>query len=218
MNHLTETIADHKSEDNQLCAVSLLGNLVAKPDIRYRANPVLAVTELILATHSKWFDKNKKKFNEWTSYHPIQVIGPLVEQTLLQAQKGDLILIHGYLSQNMIRATFIQKFAKGYSQSINQIHCSGIINSPISLIKTEQNKEFAQASILINHQEYSPVKQTMQKNVVERMFHVWGKQALLLHEKAQQNDKLVIEGKLNYSADADKTQFIEAKNIHLFKN
>ena len=60
---------------NHLCTVTLLGNLVNKPDIRYQANPVVAFAEFTLATHSRWFDKTSNKFKEWTSYHTVKVIG-----------------------------------------------------------------------------------------------------------------------------------------------
>jgi len=217
-----------QTTNNQLCTVTLLGNLVSKPEIRYTVNPVVAVTEITLATHTKWLDKTSKQYKEWTSYHQIKVVGPLVEQALLHAQKGELILVNGYLSDHsskksksvdkFITATFIQTFAKGYSQSINQINCSATLSSDVELLTTENNKTMAQVAITISHQEYSITKQKMVQNTAIRKLQLWGKQAVSLHEKAHQGDTIVIEGKLNYSASADKSQFIEAKNIHLFKN
>jgi single-stranded DNA-binding protein len=218
MTKVDEAINAHKSKVNQLCSVTLLGNLVAKPDIRYRTNPVLAITDFTLATHSKWLDKKTQQYKEWTSYHNIHVMGPLVEQTLLHVKKGELILVQGYISTALTTANFIQTFSKGFSESVNQIHCSGIISAPIQLMTTENNKAFAQTKITIKHQEFSPIKQIMQTNTVERNVHIWGKQALLLNEKAQLGDAIMIEGKLNYSTGIDKAQFIEAKKIHLFKN
>ncbi|MFQ3210184.1 MAG: single-strand DNA-binding protein, partial [Colwellia sp.] len=59
---LSDAVNKHlKTTSPQLCAVTLLGNLVATPDIRYRANPATAVTEIILATSSKWLDKSTNK-------------------------------------------------------------------------------------------------------------------------------------------------------------
>ena len=215
-----------QTSNNQLCSVTLLGNLVNKPEIRYTVNPIIPVTELTLATHAKWLDKATSKYKEWTSYHHIKVIGPLVEQTLLQAKKGDLILINGYLSDNanklnkvatnIITASFIQTFAKGYSQSINQIHCSGTLSSAVKLLTTENNKELAQVEVTLHHQAFSITKQKMQQNIISIKLHVWGKQAVMLNDKAHIGDNIVIEGKLNYSTSADKSQFIEGKNIHLF--
>lgn len=214
----------------QLCAVTLLGNLVATPDIRYTANPVMAVTEITLATHTKWLDKSTQTFKEWTSYHHVKVIGPLVEQTLLHAQKGDLILVNGYLSDTplgiqgskpvneVITATFVQAFAKGYSQSINQIYCSASIDSDIQLMKTGNNKDFAQTDVIIKFETFSSAKQKTIQHSLSRKLHVWGKQALTLHEKSNIGDTLVIEGKINYLTAADKAQFIDGKTLHLFKN
>jgi single-stranded DNA-binding protein len=211
----------------QLCAVTLLGNLVSKPDIRYRANPVSAITEITLATNSKWLDKKTSKYKEWTSYHHIKVEGDLVEHALLSANKGDIILVQGYLSNikpsdgnsksnlSIVHATFIQKYNKGYTQTLNQILCSGQISSIPQLITTPNNKHLAQVNITINQQDYSVEKQRWQSHKVERELHVWGKQAQHLVENSQVDDIVMIEGKLSYLATADKNQFIEAKTIHL---
>lgn len=214
----------------QLCTVTLLGNLVAKPDIRYRANPVLAITEIIIATSSRWLDKKTNKYKEWTSYHHIKVEGELVEQALLHAEKGDVILVQGYLSNikpsnsnatghpPIVHANFIQKFAKGYTQSVNQIYCSGEVISLPQLITTQNNKQLAQVNIAINQHVYTIDKQSWQSISLERELHVWGKQAQNLVEKATIGDNLVVEGKLSYLATAAKTQFIEGKTVHLLKN
>ena len=55
--------ANHPIQHQQLCTVTLLGNLVAKPDIRYRTNPVSAVTEIILATTT--LGKCANSFSNW---------------------------------------------------------------------------------------------------------------------------------------------------------
>ncbi|WP_057829933.1 single-stranded DNA-binding protein [Colwellia sp. TT2012] len=214
----------------QLCAVTLLGNLVATPDIRYRANPATAVTEIVLATSSKWLDKNTNKYKEWTSYHHVKVEGELVEQALLQANKGDIILLHGYLSNikakatdkttnhpGIVHANFVQKFSKGYTQAINQIHCSAQLTSQPKLMLTEQNKEITQANIVINQHIYNTDKQIWQTITVERAIHAWGKQALYLAEHGNIGDELMLEGKLSYTSGVNKDQFIEVKNVHLFK-
>lgn len=209
-------------QNQHLCAVTLLGNLVAKPDIRYRANPVSAITEITLATSSKWLDKKTNTYKEWTSYHHIKVEGHLVEQALLTADKGDIILVQGYLSNikvknhlSIVHATFIQKFNKGYTQTVNQIMCSSKLTSTPQVVTTPNNKTLAQMNITINHQDYLVDKQCWQNHTVERELHVWGKQALYLVEKAQIGDNLMIEGKLSYLATADKTQFIEAKTVQI---
>jgi len=213
---------DMSLQSQQLCAVTLLGNLVAKPDIRYRANPVSAVTEITIATSSKWLDKKTNKYKEWTSYHHVKVEGELVEKALLTANKGDIILVQGYLNNikknhaSVVHASFIQKFNKGYTQTVNQIICSGLLTSVPFLVTTPNNKTLAQMSMTINQSVYSADKQCWQNHKVERELHVWGKQALYLVENAQLSDNIMVEGKLSYLATADKTQFVEAKSVHLF--
>lgn len=224
--HPANTSVQHQ----QLCTVTLLGNLVAKPDIRYRTNPVSAVTEIILATSTKWLDKKSNQYKEWTSYHPVKVEGNLVEQVLLTANKGDIILVQGYLSNikpnnkeaqshsAIIHANYIQKFKKGYTQTVNQIYCSGQITSTPQLIKTQNNKSLAQVNITINQRVYSIDKQCWQNILIERELHVWGKQAQYLGEHALVGDSVMVEGKLSYLTSADKAQFIEAKTLHWFKS
>lgn len=215
------------TQSQHLCAVTLLGNLVASPDIRYKANPVSAITEITIATSSKWLDKKTSQYKEWTSFHHVKVEGNLVEQALLTASKGDIILVQGYLSNikvndvaeknhpAIVHATFIQKFNKGYTQTVNQIFCSGQLVSAPQLITTQNNKHLAQMNISINQQVYSIDKQCWQQHKVERELHAWGKQAQYLADNAQIGSNVMIEGKLSYLATADKTQFIEAKTVHL---
>ncbi|WP_246058315.1 single-stranded DNA-binding protein [Litorilituus lipolyticus] len=209
----------------QMCSVTLLGNLVAKPDIRYRTNPVVAVTEITLATHSKWLDKKTNQFKEWTSFHHVKVEGQLVEQALLHANKGDIILIHGYLNNMkaksehgehppIVHANFVQGFKKGFTESINQIHCSATLLTHPQQMLTEHNKVFCSANIAIDQRIYSPEKQDWLTIKVERPIHAWGKQAQYFAEHAQLNQQLMVEGKLSYSSN--KLQFIEVNKLHLF--
>ncbi|TYK66690.1 single-stranded DNA-binding protein [Colwellia echini] len=227
---LSDAVSKHSvTPKPQLCAVTLLGNLVATPDIRYKANPATAITEIVLATSSKWLDKSTNTYKEWTSYHHVKVEGDLVEQALLHANKGDIILLHGYLSnikpvssnttathQDIVHANFVQKFPKGYTQAINQIHCSALLTSKPKLMLTEQNKNITQATVVINQHIYDTYKQAWQTISVERAIHAWGKQAEYLAENGDIGDELMIEGRLSYTNGASKDQFIEAKNVHLF--
>ena len=228
--HKASTPVQHQ----QLCTVTLLGNLVVRPDIRYRANPVSAVTEIILATTTKWLDKKSNQYKEWTSYHPVKVEGELVEQGLLTAEKGDIILVQGYLSNikpnnaensaeiqshpGIVHASHIQKFKKGYTQTLNQINCTVQIASIPQLIKTQNNKSLAQVNVTINQRIYSIEKQCWQNVLIERELHVWGKQAEYTAEHAQIGDSVMVEGKLNYLTSANKAQIIDAKTLHWFKS
>lgn len=208
-------------EKHHLCKVTLLGNLVAKPEIRYLANPVVAMAEVVLATHSRWYDKTSQQYKEWTHFHTIKVVGETVEEALLYAQKGEVMLIHGYLlnskktNREIIHANFAQVFAKGYAQSINLVQVSGELSTAIKLITTEHNKVLGEGHLTIKHQILSPITQQEQTFTLTRPFHVWGKQAEYLHEHAQVGNQMVIEGKLSYFNNANKAQFIEAQQTVL---
>tara|TARA_R110000737_G_scaffold15284_3_gene31806 strand:+ start:3161 stop:3814 length:654 start_codon:yes stop_codon:yes gene_type:complete len=201
---------------NHLCCVTLLGNLVNKPDIRYQANPVIAFAEFTLATHSRWFDKTSNKFKEWTSYHTVKVIGEIVERALIHADKGDIILVQGYLinskanNREIIHASYAQTFPKGYAQSINQIHFSGNIISDIKVMTTEHNKELTEIIIESKQYVFSTITQQSHIVTIQRPVHVWGKQALYLAEHGKMNDQLIVDGKLSYLNNKNKNQFIDA--------
>lgn len=213
--------ADFNSID--LCTITLLGNIVNKPEIRYQANPIVAIAELTIATHTRWFDKNSKQFKEWTNYHTVKVIGDTVENSLVHAEKGDVILIEGYLlnskksNREIIHATFSQCYPKGYAQSVNQVNCSGIIASPIKLVTTESDKLLAEFTMTINHQVYSPFNNSSHTFSITRTVNVWGKQAQYIDKNAQLNDKVFISGKLSYANNAEKSQIFEAKQVDLLK-
>jgi single-stranded DNA-binding protein len=212
---LTETAKNH------LCQVTLLGNLVNKPDIRYQANPVIAVAELTLATHSRWYDKPSKQFKEWTSYHTVKVIGDIVDRALIHADKGDIILLQGYLinskknNREIIHASYAQTYPKGYAQSINQIHCSGTIISDIKVVTTENNKEFSEVMIESKQEIYSSLTQKSHLVTVQRPIHIWGKQALYIAAHGKLNDQIIVDGKLNYLNNNNKNQFIDAHQVVL---
>jgi single-stranded DNA-binding protein len=208
---------------NHLCSLTLLGNLVNKPEIRYQANPVMAMAELVLATHSRWFDKASNQYKEWTSYHTVKVIGDIVERSLIHAQKGDIILVQGYLlnskknDREIMHATYAQTFTKGYAQSINQVNLSGEINADFTLVKTENNKELLELSLTINHLVYSPITQKTQNINIDRKIHVWGKQAQYISEHASQGDQVIVDGKLSYLNNNKKSQFIDTQHVVLLK-
>jgi len=207
----------------QLCSVTLLGNIVAAPEIRYLANPVLAVTDITLATTHKWQDKKTGANKEWTSFHHVKVVGKLVEGHLLHTKKGDVLLVQGYLANNkqkateVIHATSIERFAKGYTLAINQVCCSAQITSDIQLVTTEHNKQLATFNVSIAHQAFSEQKQTMLSHHITRSVHVWGKQASYLHKHASSGMNIVIEGRVGYENNPAKSQYIEANQVHLLK-
>jgi len=201
---------------NHLCNVTLLGNLVNKPDIRYQANPIIAFAELTIATHSRWFDKTSNKFKEWTSYHTVKVIGEIVERALIHADKGDIILVQGYLinskknNREIIHASYAQTFPKGYAQSINQIHFSGNIISDIKIMTTENDKELTEIIVESKQHVFSSITLKSHIVTIQRPVHVWGKQALYLAEHGKVNDQIIVDGKLSYLNNKNKNQFIDA--------
>ena len=127
---------------------------------------------------------------------------------MLNSKKSDREIIH---------ATFAQSFNKGYAQSLNQVQCCGHIASDIKLVTTEKNIELAEFYVEINHQVFSPITQKMRNFLIKRPVHLWGKQAVYLKNNAAEKDSVVIDGKLNYLKDANKSQFIEAKQVDLLK-
>ncbi len=208
---------------NQLCSVTLLGNLVADPEIRYLANPILAVTDITLATTHKWQDKKTGANKEWTSYHHVKVIGKLVETALLHAKKGDVLFIQGYIANNkqqpieIIHATAVERFAKSYTTAINQVFCSGLISSDVHLVTTEHNKQLATFDISIAHQAFSEHKQAMMPHQITRSVHVWGKQATYLSNNATKGMHVIVEGRVSYDNSNARTQYIEANQVHMVK-
>ncbi len=214
---------DNSIKNNHLCNCVLLGNLVDKPVIRYQANPILAIAELTLATHSKWFDKASNQYKEWTSFHIVKVVGEIVERSLTYAQKGDILLINGYLlnskknNREIVHAVYAQTYDKGYARSLNQLHLSGQINSPVKLVTTENNKELAEVSITSNFFINSPITKEQKNIQITRPVHIWGKQASYLHENAETGDQLILEGKLSYLHNASKSQLIDCHQAILLK-
>lgn len=208
---------------NHLCNVTLLGNLVTTPSIRYQANPVVAIAEFTLATHSRWLDKKTNEYKEWTSYHIVKMIGDVVERSLLNAQKGDIVLIQGFLvtskksNREIIHATYAHTYPKGYTRSMNQIHCSGKITSEINLVQTASNKSLAEFSIEMNFYVFSPITNELRSIDIIRPIHVWGKQAQFLKDNAISGDEIIVDGKLSYLNNKTKSQFIDSHQIVLQK-
>lgn len=218
------TSAHHIVEPaDDLCSITLAGNLVATPEIRYQANPVLAIADFTVATHSRWFDKASGSFREWTSFHPVKAVGNEMEFALSKAKKGDVILMQGYLKNSksagkeLLIATFVQIFDKGFTQEVNQFHGSGHLAGPVKLITTEQNKLLAEVEVKFNFRIRSPKNNSLQTVTIERPIHVWGNQAKFLHDKGHSGDPLIIDGKLHYLNNQEKSQLIDAKQLILLK-
>lgn len=208
---------------NHLCTVTLLGNLVTKPEIRYQANPIVAVAEFVVATHSQWLDKSTNQMKQWTSYHTVKMIGDVVERALLHAQKGDIVFIQGHLvtskksAREIIHATYAHTYPKGYTHSINQLQCSGTISSEVRLVTTESNKQLAELTLTINYYAYSPVTRELRSIEILRPLHIWGTQASYIKQHANIGDEVIVDGKLGYLNNEEKSQLLDAKQVLLQK-
>jgi hypothetical protein len=132
--------------------------------------------------------------------------------------------VQGYLlnskkaNREILHATYAQTFAKGYAQSINQVHMSGEISSDINLVLTENNKELVALNLTVNNLVYSPITQQTQNISIERSVHIWGKQAHYIKDKAELGDQLVVDGRLSYLNDSKKSQFIDSHQVILLKH
>jgi single-stranded DNA-binding protein len=199
--------------------VTLLGNLVAKPEIRYKVNPVLPIAEFVVATHSQWFNRASNSFKDWTTFHPIRVEGEVVEQGLAFAEKGQLVYLQGCLitkqksKKEVVYADKLQLFAKGGKQGINSVFCTGVVNSSVQQLTTENNKQMMQFSIAIHQRLFSLTQGKFIEQSINRIVHVWGESAKTVAEGLLIGDDVVIEGSLTYQNDDVKSQIIETKKM-----
>ncbi len=206
-------------ESKQQCHVILAGNLVAKPEIRYRANPVVPIAEFVIATNHSWFDKKSNSFKDWTSYHQCHFEGQNVEQHFLFADKGQLIMLHGALatsksqSKDVIQVESLSVLGKGVHNGVNQLICNATVDSEIKLVKTENNVSLAEFTVTINEPGFSEANHHFKGQKIQRLVHLWGKTAEYFAKKAQLHQQVLIEGSVSYVGNNKKQQFIEAKKV-----
>lgn len=209
------------ASNNHLSSLTLLGNLVAEPNIRYQANPVIPVAEFTLATHKQWFDKQTKVKKEWTDFHQVKMIGKAVESSMLQAQKGDILHLQGYLvdsvksGKELIHANYAQIYPKGYAKSLNQLQLSGVLHSEVKLVTLANEQALAELTLQINHQQFSPTTQKPRAISILRTLHLRGKSATYLAEHAKVGDTLIVDGKLSYLNNNNKSQLIDAQQVNI---
>lgn len=207
------------SLNHHLCYVTLLGNLVAKPEIRYLANPVVPIAEFVIATHKKWLDKKTKQMREWTSFHTVKMIGDAVEQSLIHAGKGDLVLIKGHLvdsqksKRQIVHANYACAYKKGFAPSMNHLHVSGKLSGQVKLVTTEAGATLAEFVLNSQYEAYSPIYQQVRKVNIERTVHVWGKQAQYTSDHAAADKDIVIDGSLSYLNNNSNIQLIDAQQL-----
>lgn len=208
-----------QTHNHHLCYITLLGNLVAKPEIRYLANPVVPIAEFVIATHKKWLDKKTNQPREWTHYHTVKMVGTAVEQSLIHTGKGDLVLIKGHLvdsqksNRQIVHATYACGYKKGFAPSMNQLQISGNIVDKVKLVTTESGASLAEFDLSSQFEAYSPIYQQSRKVSIERKVHVWGKQAQFVAEHASNDKDIVIDGSLSYLNNNSKIQVIDAQQL-----
>ena len=76
--------------------VILVGNLGAKPEIKYAANGN-AVANLSVATSDSWTDKNTGQKQERTEWHRVSLFGKLAEIATQYTDKGSKVYVEGKL-------------------------------------------------------------------------------------------------------------------------
>ena len=208
-----EIVAEHAQPKTvqHHCQVTLSGNLVAKPEIRYRTNPVTAVAELVIATHNRWFDKKTQSYKDWTTFHKAYVEGDSVEEELRFCDKGQLIYLNGSLDtgkegkQDFVRANYFHILGKGGQLSLNQITATAELAETPRLMTSESGSHFCHLNLQLN----------IGGKTLFRPLNIWGKQAQYLAQYGQQGQQVIIEGCLNYQKDRKQLQLIDGKQVIL---
>ena len=76
--------------------VILVGNLGAKPEVKYASNGN-AIANLSVATSESWTDKNTGQKQEKTEWHRVSVFGKLAEIAGQYLDKGSKVYVEGKL-------------------------------------------------------------------------------------------------------------------------
>ena len=76
--------------------VILVGNLGAKPEVKYASNGN-AIANLSVATSDSWTDKNTGQKQERTEWHKVSLFGKLAEIAGQYLDKGSKVYIEGKL-------------------------------------------------------------------------------------------------------------------------
>ena len=76
--------------------VILIGNLGAKPELKYSSSNV-GITNLSVATSESWTDKNTGQKQEKTEWHRVGVFGKPAEVITKYCDKGSKVYVEGKL-------------------------------------------------------------------------------------------------------------------------
>ena len=117
--------------------VILIGNLGAKPELKYSANNT-ALTNLSIATSESWTDKNTGHKQEKTEWHRISVFGKLAEIVSNYCNKGSKVYIEGKLQTRKYQD---KSGADRYATEIVVGGFNGVIQMLDSARKDMENKQ-----------------------------------------------------------------------------
>jgi len=76
--------------------VILIGNLGAKPELKYSSTGI-GIANLSVATSESWTDKNTGQKQEKTEWHRVSVFGKLAEVITKYCDKGSKVYVEGKL-------------------------------------------------------------------------------------------------------------------------
>jgi len=88
--------------------VILVGNLGAKPEIKYASNGN-AVSNLSIATSESWTDKTTGEKQERTEWHRVSLFGKLAEIAAQYTDKGSKVYVEGKLETRNILTMLVSK-------------------------------------------------------------------------------------------------------------
>jgi len=112
--------------------VILIGNLGAKPELKYSSSNV-AITNLSVATSESWTDKNTGQKQEKTEWHRVSVFGKLAEVISKYCDKGSKVYIEGKLQTRKYQDK------SGADRYTTEIVVSGF-NGVIQMLDSVNNK------------------------------------------------------------------------------
>ncbi|HIM58275.1 MAG TPA: single-stranded DNA-binding protein [Gammaproteobacteria bacterium] len=90
--------------------VILVGNLGAKPEVKYASNGS-AIANLSVATSESWTDKNTGQKVEKTEWHRVSVFGKLAEIAGQYLDKGSKVYVEGKLQTRSYEQDGVKKYS-----------------------------------------------------------------------------------------------------------
>jgi len=112
--------------------VILIGNLGAKPELKYSSSNV-AITNLSVATSESWTDKNTGQKQEKTEWHRVSVFGKLAEVISNYCDKGSKVYVEGKLQTRKYQDK------SGADRYTTEVIVSGF-NGVIQMLESVNNK------------------------------------------------------------------------------